>query len=134
MKHFEGLQNQEYIKARYKELAKKNHPDLGGCVEVMKEINDQYEKCMMGFYQNSNEIGVDEFLKDSKEFADKLRNVIFMSDLIVEICGCWIWVTGNTKSFKDKLKESGFIWAPKKLAWYWRKPEDKKKFQKRIFS
>jgi len=40
--YFIDLTSTENIKARFKELAKQYHPDLGGCVEIMKEINSQY--------------------------------------------------------------------------------------------
>lgn len=53
MKYFLGLTQELEIKARYKELAKKHHPDLGGCAEIMKEVNAQYEKCMEGMYQHA---------------------------------------------------------------------------------
>lgn len=96
---------------------------------MMKEINDQYEKCMMGAFQKEGKSNEDlaDFLKDSMEFVDRLNSIITIIGLNIEICGSWIWVTGNTKEAKDKLKECGFVWACKKLAWYWRKPEDKKK-------
>ena len=28
-----------------------------------------------------------------------------------EIVGCWIWVDGNTYSYKDAFKEIGFKWT-----------------------
>ncbi len=42
--YFSGCFTDEQIKIRYRELSKKNHPDLGGDVEIMKEINIQYDK------------------------------------------------------------------------------------------
>ena len=40
---WKGVATLEELKKRYKELSKLNHPDLGGCVEVMKMINLEYE-------------------------------------------------------------------------------------------
>lgn len=37
----------------------------------------------------------------------------------VEICGMWVWVTGETKPVKDVLKAAGFWWAKNKQAWYY---------------
>ena len=42
---------------------------------------------------------------------------------MIEIVGNWIWVTGNTKPHKEALKGSGFWYASKKKAWYF-KPAD----------
>ncbi len=33
--------------------------------------------------------------------------------------GSWIWVSGDTKEIKEKLKELGFKWASKKKMWYY---------------
>ena len=49
-----------------------------------------------------------------------------MDDIVIEIIGCFIWVTGNTRTYKDRLKELKFQWHSKKFAWYL-KPEDYKK-------
>jgi DnaJ-domain-containing protein 1 len=35
---------QERIRERYRELAVANHPDRGGSIEKMREINDAYER------------------------------------------------------------------------------------------
>lgn len=32
----------------------------------------------------------------------------------IEICGSWIWVSGNTYGCKTELKQNGFHWASKK--------------------
>jgi len=38
--------------------------------------------------------------------------------LNVELCGLWVWVTGETKAHKEELKALEFKWAHKKAAWY----------------
>lgn len=43
MNYFEGIQDQQSAKTRYRELCKKHHPDLGGDPKVMKIINSQYD-------------------------------------------------------------------------------------------
>ncbi len=42
-KHFIGIKSIKDLKAKYKELAVKNHPDKGGKTEVMQEINNEYD-------------------------------------------------------------------------------------------
>lgn len=41
--YFAGCSTAEEVEARYKELAKQNHPDLGGDAAVMAEINRQHD-------------------------------------------------------------------------------------------
>lgn len=120
--YFEGLIGQEEIKARFKDLAKENHPDCGGCVDVMKEINKQYDDVLSGIYQKAGKsiTEIEELLKNSQAVRDKLCEIVLMPDVLVELCGEWLWVSGNTKPIKDKLKEAGFKWSKNKTAWYWR--------------
>jgi len=47
--------------------------------------------------------------------------------LSTEVCGTWVWVSGDTKPVKDTLKEQGFKWSPKKKVWYF-KPSSCKRF------
>lgn len=41
--YFDGVEDEAGARTRYRELARKNHPDMGGSEAVMKEINRQYE-------------------------------------------------------------------------------------------
>ena len=43
MDYFANCQTEQQRKAKYKELAKKHHPDVGGDEKVMQEINAQYK-------------------------------------------------------------------------------------------
>lgn len=122
MKYFEGLTEENAIKTRYKELAKKHHPDLGGSKATMQEINSQYEKVLTGHYQRAGKsiTEIEELLAQSEVLRNKLNEILGIEELNVELCGSWIWVTGNTKTYKEKLKDARFMWSQSKLAWYWR--------------
>jgi len=129
--YFEGLTTEPDIKARYKSLAKEHHPDLGGCLEIMKIINLQYEKVITGAYQQQGKsiTEIDELLRKDQALYAQLHKIIHLDGLIVELCGSWLWITGDTKRHKDTLKDSKFLWSPKKGAWYWRS-EAKKSWYK----
>lgn len=104
---FTGLHEEEELKKRYKELAKQYHPDKGGDTEVMKAI-----------------IAKDEKLRS------KLQEIIMLPNILIEICGSWLWLTGDTKTHKETLKKCNFFWSNTKGAWYWR-AEDKKSFNRK---
>ena len=40
-------------------------------------------------------------------------------NIVIELIGSWIWISGNTKEIKGKLKELHFKWASKKKMWYY---------------
>ena len=124
--YFENLNLESEIKERFKKLAKENHPDKGGSLEVMKEINNQYDNVLKGIFQKSGKsiTEIEELLKDSNLIREKLMEILLCPGLIIELCGSWIWITGDTKLAKELLKGAGFMWASKKVAWYWHKPQD----------
>ncbi len=127
MKYFEGLTQEIEIKARYKQLAKQYHPDLGGDTAIMQQINTQYEQVLQGAYQKAGKsiTEIDELLKNDMQAATALQMIIGLTNISVELCGNWIWITGDTRPVKDLLKKANFFWATKKEAWYWRPPEQK---------
>lgn len=132
MQYFENLTSEAEIKNRYKELAKKYHPDLGGCVEAMKVINRQYDEVLTGQYQKAGKsiTEIEELLKNAHELRSKIYEIAAMPGIIVELCGEWIWVTGMTRPVKELLKAANFFWSNKKLAWYWRKEDSRKKWNR----
>ena len=127
MKYFEGLTQEEEIKLRYKQLAKAHHPDLGGCAEIMKAINSQYEAVLTGAYQRAGKsiTEIDDLIANDCILRDKLNEIIMHEGVNVELCGRWLWVTGDTRPVKDLLKAAKFKWAKTKKCWFWRADEDK---------
>ena len=48
MKYFSGITDKKALKKRYRELALKHHPDRGGDVAVMQDINVEFREAMKG--------------------------------------------------------------------------------------
>ena len=112
----------EIVKQAYRLAAKKYHPDVNPAgAEMMKIINDAFDtlKDYTGTIaeEEENEEGYPEALNEA------LNAIIGLEDLIVEICGAWVWVTGETFPHKQILKDTGFKFAGKKKAWHFR-PEN----------
>jgi hypothetical protein len=53
-----------------------------------------------------------------EEFRKIINTLINLEGLIIEICGSWIWLSGNTFKFKDTIKQMGFKYASNKKMWY----------------
>lgn len=53
MKHFTNIKNLEELKSQYRTLAKLNHPDMGGDIVIMQEINAEYE-ILFPIYRNKH--------------------------------------------------------------------------------
>ena len=137
-KYFDGCKDEQEIKTRYRDLAKEHHPDLGGDAEIMKEINNAYEAALKGAYRKSgmDEQKVNERWSMDEEIAAMAMKVLRLKkDLQVELCGVWLWITGNTYAAKVELKYFGCRFSGPKKAWYWRREEDaEKKWHKKGIS
>ncbi|MFW6586085.1 molecular chaperone DnaJ [Acinetobacter baumannii] len=131
MKHFSSVTSLDELKLQYKKLAFKNHPDRGGKTEVMQEINSEYEQLLNRIineaskdqYQDSSENGRgfwssrSEHSEVEKKVKQAIDAIINLDGLDIEIIGVWVWVSGDTKQHKDKLKEAGFVWNRVQRKW-----------------
>lgn len=122
MQYFFDCKTLDEVKARYKKLAKENHPDLGGDTATMQKINNEYAFACAQVLKGANLSAeeTDQQMKMSEEYREALEKIIHLPGIIIELVGHWIWVTGETKPVKGALKEAGFFFATKKIAWYFR--------------
>jgi hypothetical protein len=127
MKYFSHCQTIEEVKALYKELAKKHHPDCGGDTATMQSINNEYSfacaRILKGGHFTADQ--ADEQIKTSEEFRKVIEQIIHLPGILIEVVGNWILVTGNTFPVRTQLKAAGMFFASRKLAWYFRTPEYK---------
>ena len=96
----------------YKILAKRLHPDVGGSEEEFKILNSVYTELI------EHKIYFSSGVKIDIELEKIISLILYFENITIELIGSWIWVSGDTKSIKDKLKELGFKWASKKKMWY----------------
>ena len=118
----DGELTKELIKKAYRLASSKYHPDKGGSVEMMQAVNQAYEA--LKDYEGVVKSGGVDYGDALNEAINKIIN---LEGIKIEVCGAWVWVTGNTKPYAKVLgrKEggAGFYYASKKKAWYFR-PED----------
>lgn len=137
--YFHQCTNQAEAKARYRDLVKQHHPDTGGDLRTMQDINAEYSKFMSESakteardrqrtaHDNNRKSAAD--FHDLEEVGEQIRmmieNALNLDGVEVELMGLWVWLTGNTKAHKETLKQWNeahpdmkWKWSPKKLAWY----------------
>lgn len=119
-KWFAGVTTNEELRKRYRELLKQFHPDNGGDEETMKAINIEYDKLFDVLNKESkSDDQTDTYDQDAENQAFKeILNQIIGYKMEIELIGRWIWCF-NCFAYKDRLKELGFKFAPKKKAWTW---------------
>lgn len=122
-----GIQTLEELKKEYHRLCLKLHPDVGGSDEEMKILNAEYET----LFERVKNIHVnkdgEKYEKETdetpEEFQWLIAELLKLDDMVIEIIGCFVWVSGNTKPHKERLKELKFKWHSKKKCWY-RSPDN----------
>lgn len=127
MRYFKDCQNINEIKSLYRQLAKQNHPDKGGDLATMQEINNQYANAIKNAaFKNftSSEERESEIL-NAEQYQDAINAIINLEGINIEICGGWIWVNGETYSHRAIFKANNFYFASKKVAWYFRSAQFK---------
>lgn len=110
---------EEIVKNAYRQASLKFHPDrnpaghqmmilINEAKEVLKDVTYPLE------YKN------DENYNYGEEINEALNKIINLQGIIIEICGAWVWVSGNTKEHWVTLKEAGFKFSPPKKMVYFR--------------
>jgi len=117
IKWFSKIDNFDSLKSRYKDLVKRYHPDLDPSnLEAMKAINSEYDYLISNLAKITDKTIDREVETQFKEIIEEFTKL----EVEIEICGSWLWLHGDTKPIKDKLKELKCYWAPNKKLWYWR--------------
>ena len=70
----------------------------------MQEINSEYEEKIKTATQGNSNI---------------INELLDIESLIIEIIGVFVWVSGDTRTHKEKLKELGYRYSSNKKMWYY---------------
>lgn len=126
--YFSKIFTIEELKRQYRRLVIENHPDAGGSEEVMKQINKEYEELLKevaNIHEKPGEPGKTYKTKEGafedgyRAVMDALAGLAAKGYISVELCGSWLWISGDTRNFKDYIKATGCKWSGKKKMWYW---------------
>ena len=149
--YFKGVNNLQELRKQYRDLLKKFHPDNGGNVSDMQEVNAEYDRLFKAM-KDRHENGSAESNKsdtsssntksscndnmydweNDKALREALEKIITFEGIEILICGQWIWVSGNTYNYKKELKEIGFKWASQKKQWHFHTEIFRKKSRKSL--
>src|SRR5690349_6718841 len=97
-----GAINPKVTKDAYRKACSQYHPDRNPAgLEMMKAVNQAYDT--LKDYTGNESVSV--------EYGHELfaaLTAIMSFNLEIEVCGAWVWVSGDTKPHKDALKSAGY--------------------------
>lgn len=116
----ESIRTLEELKKSYHRLCLKLHPDVGGSDEEMKILNAEYEELFERVKNiHVNKVG-ETYEKETQETPEEFQwliaELLKLDGIEIEIIGCFIWITGDTKPHRERLKALGFRWHSKNAA------------------
>ena len=135
--YFTNIESIEDLKQQYKKLAMDNHPDKGGNTETMQAINNEYQELfekVKDIRRNKEGKTYQRATTETyKEYMEVIEKLIKMNGITIEIIGSFVWVSGNTKEYKNELKAIKFKWNGTKKSWYLA-PDGWHKKSKKVYS
>lgn len=131
MKWFaETITNVTELRTAFKKLLLKYHPDNNkgqDTTPIMQEINNEYDTLFSKLkdkYEKSPDYeNQSDRQKQSYDWEkdENIRHIITelarFEGVIIEICGTWIYVSGNTYPYKKELKALGLTWNRIRECW-----------------
>jgi len=118
LKYFNHCKSLDEIKSEYKKHVLQWLPtaERAGEADLLALLDTEYNEISQrpNFKKNSPEV--------QAEFTvfPKIVKELVTIGLDMEMCGSWLWVSGNTFDHTEKLKELGLKYSPNKKMWYYR--------------
>ncbi len=134
MNYFPNITDAAELKALYRQLCKQYHPDKGGSTEQMQDINNQYDAAMKRLISGKDdaEYGEGKWYKTRAEeeaveaaVRAAVEKIAHLDGLDIEIIGAWVWVSGDTRTHKEALKEAAYRWMHNRKMWAFKGKESR---------
>jgi len=130
------------IKKVYFRAALRHHPDRGGDLDIMKEINELYHNVLESLngraFSFEDASGKDRTYtyhynqKKEQSIIDKINETFAALGVVPNVAlllvGTWLWIEGETRPHKETLKALKYRWHSKRGRWYWHTPQRKRRF------
>lgn len=111
-KFFKQIQNEQELTIRASKLNGVLELDKSENKSLKLEVEAEYESLLSIFKESE---------KDTNELTqDEIIEKLTPLNLEVELTGKWIWIRGDTRRYKDSLKQLNARFSPGKKCWYWR--------------
>lgn len=122
MRYFENCTTLDEAKKQYRKLAIELHPDTSkrDSAKEFIEMQSQFEK----FKPKTEKFKGEEESHNAQFFMTIIDDLMKIALIEFELCGSFIWISGNTKAAKEEIKAvknelfKPAMWHSKKLMWF----------------
>ena len=125
---FFGCTSAAEVQLRFDELSKVFNDQN----EMLQALKAEYSTLMSVLTESTPSVEAVQEKASVAETIKALQEINNYEGLHLELCGCWLWVTGKTYQVKDILKELGFRYSANKLSWYYRQDDHRSGNQKPV--
>lgn len=126
---FADCKTKEDVRKTFFKLCIQLHPDKGGDHNAFIRMKREYDYAIV-YFKNSADCK-ETTAENEQCIQEMIENLCKIRGIEIELCGVWLWITGDTYGSKDRLKELGCMFSSKKKAWYWHENADGKKYRGR---
>lgn len=130
--------------AMYRDLATKHHPDHGGSVTDMQEINAEWDElkptlprfCSEQAKQGRQQYEQAQAASNAAKAAQDAKTAKMAAELAkcpglqFDVVGSWIWADANRK-YTRTLEALGFRWSKNRSKYYWHPAGDSSRRNRR---
>lgn len=114
---FADCKTKEEARKLFLKLCLQLHPDKGGEHNRFIRMQREYEY-VQGLLPNETEKRETTQQKECS-LSTMIELLCRLRGIEIELCGEWIWITGDTYNARSSLHEWGLKFSGKKRAWYW---------------
>lgn len=124
-KYFSPEMGIEELRKNFRKLCLELHPDKGGNAEEFKAMKNEYDYfCSLQAAGEAGKANAENrsarfTAETEKELREALERFLSIPGIIVEICGSWLWISGNTFPVHEQIKALGAKFSGQKKMWYW---------------
>lgn len=118
------LSSMNALRQAYRKLVLEYHPDKHSedeadkWTELFKALQLEYDLILSNLSRSHFDDAKTTYDRE-KVLQDMIDRLMKIPEVYVELCGCWLWVSGDTFMQRARLKLLGFKWSKKKARWYW---------------
>ncbi|CAK0748125.1 DnaJ domain protein [Gammaproteobacteria bacterium] len=111
-------------KNAYRSMMMKYHPDRNPAgLEIAKALNAAWDYIQKLDWTRPVSNKYSDDIHYVEALSAFINAMLILDGILIEVCGSWVWLSGDTKPHKDTIKAAGGKWAPKKQQWYFRPKE-----------